>query len=130
MKEKDSGEVKGRAVADGRKQREDAQKGDATSPTVHLESIMLTSVIDAKENRDIAVIDIPNAFIQTEMEGEKIIMKLRGDLAELLVTTSPKLYRQYIMDENGKKVWYVELLKALCGTLKAALLFYKNLVIN
>ena len=88
---------------------------------------MLTSVIDAKENRDIAIIDIPNTFIQTEMEGEKVIMKLRGELAELLVTTSPQLYRKYVIDENGKSVLYVELLKALYGTLKASLLFYKKL---
>ena len=63
LKEKDTGEVKGRAVADGQKQHEDAEKGAATSPTVHLESIMLTAVIDTKENRDIAIINIPNAFI-------------------------------------------------------------------
>ena len=92
-----------------------------------LESILLTAVIDAHENREVAVIDIPNAFVQTEMEGEKVIMKFNGELAELLVTTSPQLYTKYIVDENGKKVLYVELLKALYGTLKAALLFYKKL---
>ena len=43
-------------------------------------------------------------------------MKLRGDLAELLVTTSPQLYRKYISDEKDKSVLYVELLKALYGT--------------
>ena len=62
------------------------------------------------------------------MEGEKIIMKLQGELAELLVTTAPELYHPFLHDENGKAVLYVELLKALYGTLKAALLFYKKLV--
>jgi hypothetical protein len=37
------------------------------------------------------------------------------------------LYQKYVKDENGKLVLYVELLKALHGTLKAALLFWKLL---
>ena len=62
------------------------------------------------------------------MEGEKVIMKLCGELAELLVTTAPELYHPFVHNKNGKAVLYVELLKALYGTLKEALLFYKKLV--
>jgi len=54
-------------------------------------------------------------------------MKLKGELAELLVTTAPQLYRQYVLNDQGKPVLYAELLKALYGTLKTALLFYKKL---
>ena len=54
-------------------------------------------------------------------------MKIRGELAELLATVSPQLYRQHVTDENGKSILYVELLKALYGALKASLLFYKTL---
>ena len=45
----------------------------------------------------------------------------------MLVKLDPKLYRKYVKDENGKTVLYVELLKALYGTLKTALLFWKLL---
>jgi hypothetical protein len=45
----------------------------------------------------------------------------------MLVRMDPKLYRKYVKDEHGKSVLYVELLKALYGTLKAALLFWKLL---
>ena len=136
LKEKKDGTIKGRACADGRKQRvispdtETAQdiKLKTASPTVALESVLLTAVIEAAENRDVAILDIPNAFVQTDMEGEKVVMKLRGELAELLVRTAPELYRKYITDENGKPVLYVELLKALYGCLQSALLFYKKLV--
>ena len=41
------------------------QKEDISSPTAYLESIILTSVINPKEDRDVATIDIPNFFIQT-----------------------------------------------------------------
>ena len=37
---------------------------DATaSPTTLIELILITSVIDAKEERNVATVDIPNAFI-------------------------------------------------------------------
>ena len=39
----------------------------------------------------------------------------------------PKLYRPFILIENGKPVLYVELKKALYGTLKVTLLFWKRL---
>ena len=89
---------------------------------------MLTSIIDAQEHREVAVVDIPNAFIQTDVKKEDtVIMKLHGKAAELLVKTAPELYRKYITIENGKNVLYVEAWKAIYGTLKAALLFYKKL---
>ena len=53
-------------MVDGaKKQRGTIDKEDTTSPTAALESVLLTSIIDAAEKRDAAVIDIPNAFIQT-----------------------------------------------------------------
>ena len=128
LKEKTDGTIKARAVADGRSQRETATKGDASSPTVSIEAVLLTAAIEASEHRDVAVVDIPNAFIQTEMEGEKVVMKLRGALAELLVKTAPELYSKYTTDENGRTVLYVELLKALYGCLMSALLFYRKLL--
>ena len=44
--------------------------GEVSSPTVLTESVMLTAVLEAKEGRDIATVDIPNAFIQTEVEEQ------------------------------------------------------------
>jgi hypothetical protein len=52
-------------VAGGNKQRDYISKEDASSPTVATEAVLLSCIIDAKEGRDVAVIDIPNAFIQT-----------------------------------------------------------------
>jgi hypothetical protein len=128
IEEKRDGRVKGRAVADGRKQRGIVTKEEATSPTASLEAVMLTCVVDAKENRDVAITDIPNAFITADMEGKSVYMKLRGKVAELLVRTAPELYRKYVIYENGKITLYVEALKAIYGTLTAALLYYKKWV--
>ena len=58
---------------------------------------------------------------------EVVHVKFEGEIAEMLVKLDPKMYRKYVKNENGKSVLYVELLKALYGTLKAALLFWKLL---
>jgi hypothetical protein len=43
------GVIKGRGCADGRKQRAFIEKEQASSPTVSLEALLLTCVIDALE---------------------------------------------------------------------------------
>ena len=73
--------VKGHLVYDDSKTRDWVTHEEAASPTVLMESISLTTVIDAKEKRDIMTADIPNAFIQAHMpkieNGEdRVIMKL------------------------------------------------------
>ena len=52
-------------------------------------------------------------------------VRLEGTMAKLLIKMDPKLYRKYVRNERGKTVLYVELLKALYKTLRAALLFWK-----
>ena len=92
---------------------------------------MLSCLIDAKEHRDVAVIDIPNAFVQTQLENDedKAIMRLRGKLAELMVKVAPEIYSKYvIINSKGQKVLYVRLLNALYGIMKAALLYYQRFV--
>ena len=54
--------------ANGNPQRQWINRDHVSSPTVSTEATMLTSVIEAKEERDVASCDIPNAFIQTELE--------------------------------------------------------------
>jgi hypothetical protein len=68
LTEKRDGTIKARNVTDGRKQRDWMTKEEAASPTVMLESLMLSIVIDAKEHRDVCVVDIPHAFVQTPNE--------------------------------------------------------------
>jgi hypothetical protein len=38
-------------------------------PTVATESVLLSCIIDAEEELDVAVVDIPNAFVQTRVEN-------------------------------------------------------------
>ncbi|KAI2512928.1 Reverse transcriptase (RNA-dependent DNA polymerase) [Fragilaria crotonensis] len=91
LKQKRDGTVKGRGCADGRKQRSYTTKEEASSPTVATESVMLSCTIDAEEERDVGVVDLPAAFMQVGMEGERTVhMKLEGKMAELMVGSIPK----------------------------------------
>ena len=126
LKQKRTGRIKRRGCADGCKQCLHTPKDDASSPTVATESVLLSCVIDPKERRDVATVDIPGAFMQGDQD-ETVHMRLEGTLAELLTKCDPKLYRQYVVTENNKLVLYVELIKALYGTLHAALIFWRKL---
>ena len=81
LKKKRDKTIKGRMVAGGNKQRDTIDKEDSASPTAALESVLLTSTIDAAEERDVAVINILNAFIQTRINNDedKVVLRIRGN---------------------------------------------------
>ena len=91
--------LKARQVAGGNKQRGYIMKEDASSPTVSSEAVMLTWVVDANENREVAIVDIPNAFVQTVVEDEKdrAFIRIRGPLVNILVSIAPDVYGPYVM---------------------------------
>ena len=73
LTEKRDGRIKGRFCANGSKQRNWMSKEDSTSPTVSLPSVMITCTIDAHEGREVAIVDIPNAFVQTDSQEIKLL---------------------------------------------------------
>jgi hypothetical protein len=66
-------------------------KEEMSSPTVSPEALFLTSVINAQERRKVITIDIPRAFMHSDMD-ELIHVRLEGPLAELLATVDPEKY--------------------------------------
>ena len=67
ISKKRCGRIEARGCADGRKQRSYMTKEETSSPTVATESLMLSCAIDAREQRDVATVDIPVAFIQADI---------------------------------------------------------------
>ena len=59
---KRSGKIKGRTVANSSKQRVYTNKDEVTSPTIHLESLILSMVIDGHERRDVATCDVAGSY--------------------------------------------------------------------
>ncbi len=77
-----TGETKARMVTGGNTQCGHVTKEELSSPTVSTEAVLSTSIVDAREGRDVAVVDIPNAFIQTKVDDAKdcvIILDHRSD---------------------------------------------------
>ena len=60
---KRDGTTKGRMRANGSTQRSFISKEEASIPRVTTESVLITSVVDSKQERDIMHMDIPNAFV-------------------------------------------------------------------
>ena len=126
LKRKRSGKIKARGCGDGRPQRAYIPQEDARAHTVSTEAVFMTAVIDAIENRMVAVVDIPGAFMQADMDPG-IYMRIEGAMAELLMEIDYDMYHPHMVMEKEKPVIYVELLKALYGTLRAARLFWETL---
>jgi uncharacterized protein YeaC (DUF1315 family) len=126
LKQKRCGKIKARGCADGRKQRLWKTKEETSSPTVRTESVYISATIDAMEHRRVMTCDIPGAFMQADID-EIVHVKFEGEIAELFAQVDPTVYNKFVITEHGKPTLYVQLQKALYGTVQAALLFWKEL---
>ena len=120
------GKIKDCGCADGQKQRAYIMKEDSTAPTVSTEAVFLTAVIDAMEGRNVVVLDVPGAFMQAEID-ELVHVRFTGAMVTLLLEIDNEMYKDYVVVEKGERFMYMELLKALYGTLRAARLFWQKL---
>ena len=113
LKEKCNGSIKGRGCTDGRRQWLHTAKEDSCLPTVAIESVMISCMIDAKERRDVATVDIPGAFMQADID-EVVHVKFKGTMAELLVKLDPNKYEKFIEMERWNN-------DTICGAKKGTL---------
>ena len=130
LMQKRCGRIKARTHANGSAQREWMSKEDATSPTAAVEAMLLTAVIDAKENRKVITVDAPNAFIHTavgnDKDGDRITMKMRGPIVNMLVSLDHNLCNDKVVTEDGQKALCVHVKKAIYGMTQSSLLFYQK----
>ena len=130
LTEKRDGTIKGRQVYNGKPTRQWLTRQDSASPTACLESLMILAVIDCNEGRHVEVYDVPNAFIQTPLPigpgDERVMMKITGVLIDHLIQIDPELYGPHVVFEKGRRVLYVQVLRAIYGMLQSALLWYKK----
>ena len=79
--------------------------------------------IDAMEQHDVAGFDVLGAYLQTEIPSDKrILLRIRKDFFNIMCefNTDHKPYVQY---DNGKKVIYVKVLRAIYGFISSAILW-------
>ena len=119
IKEKWDGQIKGRTCADGSRQRRYLKQDESVaSPTAALESLIILLLIDAYEDRDVATYDGPGAYLHAKLlpraNNERVLMKLTGDFVNIMFKVNLEHTKNVIV-ENGKKVLYLEILRALYG---------------
>ena len=115
--------IKARSCYNGRVQRGLYTKEETASPTSSIDSFFITSIKDAYEKRDVAVTDIKGAYLNAKMIDE-VIMRITGKEVDLFLEIDPSL-AEFVVYENGVKVLYVQLDKALYGCVQSALLWYE-----
>ena len=70
LTEKKDDRIKAKTCDNENIQRVYIPKDDAVSPAASTETVLITSTIKEKQNRDIMTADIPNAFVQTDIKKE------------------------------------------------------------
>ena len=85
-------------------------------------AVFLTAVVDAWENQHVVVMDVPGASMQADMD-DIVHVRFYSEMLEI----DFEMYSPFVVEDNGVQVLYVELLKAVYGTLKEARLFWEEL---
>jgi hypothetical protein len=114
LMQKCGGTIKARHCANGSIQWNWISSDDMASLTIFTESVLLSTVINAEEECNVAVIDVPNAFVQTEVpewddDRKCMVMKIRRILVEILCNINPS-YKEFVVIELGEKVLYTHIL--------------------
>ena len=91
------------------------------------EAITLTVRINTLEGRDVAVVDIPGAYLSADIDDEVHVV-FRGALSELMVEVDPELYQRFMSYTTVQAVLYIRPKKSMYVCLKSELLFCEKLL--
>ena len=78
IKQKRDLSIKGTTYADERKQRDWKYKSDSASPTVQIDLVILSIIIDALKNRVVGAYDVKGAYLNTLL-NEFLCIKFEGE---------------------------------------------------
>ena len=67
-------------------------KEDTSSPTVSTQALMLSCMIDAKENRDVDTADILGALLQTDDASGSTHLNMEGIMVGILLDIDKDRY--------------------------------------
>ena len=84
---------------------------------------MALLTVSTAERRKIISWDVEGAYLLADQD-DFVVVKFTGESVDVLCDVD-SAYKEYVSHEKGKKVLYVQLLKALYGCLRSALLWYE-----
>jgi hypothetical protein len=112
--------LKSRLVAGGHQQDKDSY-GDISSPTVATSAAFMVASLAALERRHVVTVDIAGAYLNADMTGQEVLMKLDQ-------TMSAKIRPDYKPFLTADGTMIVRLNKALYGCIESAKLWYEDLL--
>ena len=80
--------------------------------------------IDALKRWNVTVFNVPRAYLQTDLPKDKcVLLILKDQFVDIMCSINPK-YTAHVQIENGTKVLYLRIKKAIYRMIKSALLWY------
>ena len=84
-------------------------------PTIYLEYLFTNLIIDAHEVKEVAIFDVPGTYLNYDMQEETcILLKIEGKFVDIVCEVNPE-HMNNVCEDNGFKVIYLQLMKALYG---------------
>ena len=81
-------------------------------------------MIDAFEERVMAIFDVPGAYLNADMPEDKfVLLKLEDEFVDIICEVKPEFIND-VQQEGKKKVLYLRVLKAFYGCIESILLWY------
>ena len=126
VKQKRCGKIKGRTCVDRSKQHRYLKEFESVaSPTLSMDGLIGSLLIDVYEERDVATCDVPGAHLHPELPaGKRMFLCLRGQMVDIMCEVNPE-YTKHVRFQRGKKVLYVRVTRSIYGCIEAALLWYR-----
>ena len=113
IQKKQGGDLKGRICVNGSKQRKYLKEDESvSSPTAHFVSLLITLLIAAYERRDVAIYDVPGAYLQAKLakkeNNKRTSMKLEGEFVNITCDIKPN-HEENVTYDTGRIVLYLEI---------------------
>lgn len=86
--------LKGRTCADSHKQRQQKNKVESALPTAHTESILLTVIVDAYEERFVGVSDTKGAYLNADF-NKFLLIKFENEQVSIMYSIDKKVLLIY-----------------------------------
>ena len=108
IKEKRDGTIKGKTYAEGSRQHQYLREDESVaSPTVSLEGIFVTLLMDAYEERDVDTFDMLGSYLYASMPKDKqVLLNLKGKCVEIMCQINGE-YKKYVRIKKVQKVLYL-----------------------
>ena len=98
---------------------------EVKSPTITIEGLLVTMMIDAYADIKVEIFDPPGAYLQTDLPKVKFtLLLLEGKIVDIMCDINTE-YKHQVRFKHGRKILYICILKAIYGIIESDLIWYE-----